>query len=149
LHQVTEVAKVLIDSSKNKYIRKDLEKSRTFLFLSNNKGRGDHMTFTYRYRKQIIIALFSVLLLGIGGCFLYFSLGEEKVEELIKEMKGEDGDMLGCVEMVWEEGVSKGREEGRKEGRKSIISSMLKNGMSLKEIQTITKATKKEIEEAK
>jgi len=81
LHQVTEVAKVLIDSSKNKYIRKDLEKSRTFLFLSNNKGRGDHMTFTYRYRKQIIIALFSVLLLGIGGCFLYFSLGEEKVEE--------------------------------------------------------------------
>ena len=41
-------------------------------------------------------------------------IGEEKVEELIKEMKGGDEDMLGCVEMVWEEGVNKGIKEGKK-----------------------------------
>ena len=54
-------------------------------------------------------------------------------------MKGEEGDMLGCVEMVWEEGI--------KEGRKTIISNMIKKGVSLKEIRELTKATKKEIEE--
>lgn len=47
--------------------------------------------------------------------------------------------------MVWEEGINKGIIEGRR----MIIGNMLKKGMSLKEIQGITKATKKEIEEVK
>ena len=116
-------------------------------------------------------------LISIIRANLKGKVGEEKVEELIKEMKGEDENMLGCVEMVWEEalnkgweegiregrnkgmkegikeGIKEGKKEGKKEGmkveRKIIITNMLKKGMSPKEIQEITKATKKEIEEAK
>ncbi len=110
--------------------------------------------------KEEKIDLISIIRANLKG-----KIGEEKVEELIKEMKGEGEDMLGCVEMVWEEGINKGMKEGMKEGRKEgiregkkegiregkkiIISNMLKNGMSPKEIQEITKATKKEIIEAK
>ena len=96
-------------------------------------------------------------LISIIRANLKGKVGEEKVEELIKEMKGEDEDMLGCVEMVWEEGIKEGIKEGmnkginkgKKEERRNIINSMLKKGISIKEIQEITKATKKEIEGVK
>ncbi len=88
-------------------------------------------------------------------------VGEEKVEELIKEMKGEEEDMLGCVEMVWEEALNKGWEEGIREGRNKgmkegkkersieIATNMKKSNISIELIQKATGLTKKTIREIK
>lgn len=38
------------------------------------------MTFTYRYKKQIMLAIFVLLLFSGGGTFLYFSLKTEPVQ---------------------------------------------------------------------
>ena len=84
-------------------------------------------------------------------------IGKEKLEKLIKEMKGEDEDMLGCVEMVWEEALNKGIKEGKKEGVKAgkkersieIVMEMKKNNLSTELIQKITGLTKQSIEKIK
>ncbi len=47
------------------------------------------------------------------------------------------------------EGMKEGINKGKKEERRNIINSMLKKGINIKEIQEITKATKKEIEGVK
>lgn len=89
-------------------------------------------------------------MISIIEIILKEKIGQEKANQLIKkEMKGEDENMLACVEMIREENKRIRREgikEGIREGRKTIISNMIEKGMSLKEIQEITKATKKEIE---
>lgn len=50
------------------------------------------MTFTYRYRKQIMIAISVILLLGAGGVCLVLSLKAEPVEakEVLKVSKKEE-----------------------------------------------------------
>ena len=96
-------------------------------------------------------------LISIIRANLKGKVGEEKVEELIKEMKGEDENMLGCVEMVWEEGINKGMKEGRKEGiiegKKErsieIATNMKKSNISIELIQKATGLTKKTIREIK
>ena len=136
----------LIDISK--YTKEDLLKSDEYMdkiFLIEKFENVDELRrILPKVEKQLTEEekndIISIIRANLKG-----KIGEEKVEELIKETKGEDEDMLGCVEMVWEEGINK----GMKEGRKIIIISMLNKGMSLKEIQEITKATKNEIEEAK
>lgn len=76
--------------------------------------------------------------------------GEEKVNELIRKMKGEDEEMLAVVEMlrqdekrIREEGI----KEGVKEGISNIIINMLQKGMKVDEIKELTGLTKKEIEQ--
>jgi len=126
----------------NRYTKEDLLKSDKYMdkiFLIEKYENVDELRrILPRIEKQLTKEekndLISIIRANLKG-----KIGEEKVKELIKEMKGEEGDMLGCVEMVWEEGI--------KEGRKTIISNMIKKGVSLKEIRELTKATKKEIEE--
>ncbi len=100
--------------------------------------------------------LISIMIANLKG-----KVGEEKVEELIKEMKGEEEDMLGCVEMVWEEALNKGWEEGIREGRNKgmkegkkersieIATNMKKSNISIELIQKATGLTKKTIREIK
>lgn len=83
-------------------------------------------------------------------------LGKEKLKELLKEVEGEDKDMLAVIEMIREEnrmirdaGRKAGIIAGREEGRKEIISNMLKNGMKEEEIIKITGISKKELEQVK
>ncbi len=126
----------------NKYTKEDLLKSDKYIdkiFLIEKYENVDELRrILPRIEKQLTKEekndLISIIRANLKG-----KIGEEKVKELIKEMKGEEGDMLGCVEMVWEEGIQ--------EGTKTIISNMIKKGVSLKEIRELTKATKKEIEE--
>lgn len=50
------------------------------------------MTFTYRYRKQILIGIFSLLLLSGGGCFFLFSFNKSvtKPKKVLKVSKKEE-----------------------------------------------------------
>ena len=158
------------------YTKEELLKSSNFIdkvFLMEKCENVDVLTKILRKIEKQLTKEEKNKLINIMRANLKGKIGQEKLEELIKEIKGEGEDMLGCVEMVWEEALTKGWEEGIKEGknkgkiegiregkregmkegitqgRRSIISNMLKNGMSLKEIQKITKATTKEIEEAR
>lgn len=79
-------------------------------------------------------------------------LEEEKINELIKNMKKEDENMLAVVEMVREENRmirQAGKEEGRKETIFKVISNMLQKGMNVEEIKEITGVTKREIQQVK
>lgn len=136
----------------NKYKKDELLKSNNLvdkIFLMERAKNGEELTdvlavivkqVTRREDKNNLISIIRVMLKE--------KIGQEKLEKLIKEMKGGDEDMLACVEMIREEN-KKIREEGKAQERRSIISVMLKKGMRLEEIREITKATKKEIEEAK
>ncbi len=144
----------------NKYQKEELLKSNNLVdkvFLMEKAKNGEELTNVLPVIvKQVTKKEDKNNLISIIRVMLKEKIGQEKLEKLIKEMKGGDEDMLACVEMIREEN-KKIREEGIKEGktqgiaqeRRSIISVMLKKGMSLEEIREITKATKKEIEEAR
>lgn len=104
-------------------------------------------------------------------------LGEEKVQELLKEMKGEDSSMLENVAIMIDremnaarrkgmregrqkgikQGIQEGRQQGMqqgmlqgiKQGISKVIINMLLKGMSVEDIQELTGATNKEIEKVK
>jgi len=116
----------------NKYTKEDLLKSDKYMdkiFLIEKFENVDELRrILPKVEKQLTKEekndLISIIRANLKG-----KVGEEKVEELIKEMKGEDEDMLGCVEMVWEEALNKGWEEGIKEGRDKGMKEGIKEGM--------------------
>ena len=120
----------LIDISK--YTKEDLLKSDKYMdkiFLIEKFENVDELRrILPKVEKQLTKEqknnLISIIRANLKG-----KVGKGKVEELIKEMKGEDEDMLGCVEMVWKEGINK----GMKEGKKMIINSMIKKGIKIEE----------------
>ena len=57
--------------------------------------------------------------------------------ELDRKWK-EEAKMAYAKKLGIEEGQEKGREEGREEGQFSIISTMLKNGITLKKVIEMT-----------
>lgn len=52
-----------------------------FSFFSNNKVGGDNITFKYRYRKQIIIGIGLLLLIGTIITIIIFSISTKKDPE--------------------------------------------------------------------
>lgn len=146
-----------------KYQKEKLEKSDNFIdkiFLLEKAEDAEEITnILPQIIKQIREEKDRTNLISIVEIILKEKIGQEKANQLIKkEMKGEDENMLACVEMIREEnkrirreGIREGRKKGMREGmreeRRTIISNMIEKGMSLKEIREITKATKEEIEE--
>ena len=57
-----------------------------FSFFSNNIVGGGIITFKYRYRKQIIIGIIILILVGgiVGFCIYKF---KDKKEEIVEEKK--------------------------------------------------------------
>ena len=87
-------------------------------------------------------------------------LGEEKIREIIKEMRGDEEEMLGAVEMVIREyenarenglrdGIKEGRKEGRKEGIRQMVINMLKSGINEEQVRKISGITEKELKKFK
>lgn len=85
-------------------------------------------------------------------------LTEEKVQEIIEKVEGEDEGMLAVVEMLRKEnemlreegrkeGRKQGRREGKKEGKMEIVSVMKKKGIEIKMIREITGFSEEEINE--
>ena len=80
-----------------------------------------------------------VLMLMISK-ILKEKVGDEKVKELMKKLKGEDVEMLQILETIREE-----NEDLRKEGRLAVAKKLLKMKMPLKQIIDVTELTEKEI----
>ncbi len=79
-------------------------------------------------------------------------IGEEKTQQLLKEMEGEDVKMLENVSIMIDKEMNaarkKGMKEGMKEGIKSVVRMMLQKGMKIKEIEELTGLKIEEIENA-
>lgn len=57
-------------------------------FLNNNIG-GENITFRYRYRKQIIISIITVIIFITCGLSFYFNLDTTEEQPLIADVKKE------------------------------------------------------------
>lgn len=57
-------------------------------FLNNNIG-GENITFRYRYRKQIIISIITVIIFIIFGLSIYFNLDATEEQPLVADVKKE------------------------------------------------------------
>lgn len=137
----------------NKYKREELLKSNNFVdkvFLLEKMESGEEFTnIIPTIKKQITDEEDKNNLIKIIRVMLKEKIGQEKLEKLIKEMKGEDEDMLACVEMIREEnkriraegikeGIKKGIEEGKKKRNIEIAKEMRKNKISIELIENIT-----------
>lgn len=103
--------------------------------------------------KEVINRIISII--------LSTKLDKNKIDELIKELKGDDEKMLAVMEMLEKENqmyINIGKKErkkraGKKSGRKETISALVKNmlkeNLSIELISKITGKTKEEIEKIK
>lgn len=103
--------------------------------------------------KEVINRIISIILSA--------KLDKNKIDELIKELKGDDEKMLAVMEMLEKENqmyINIGKKErkkraGKKSGRKETISALVKNmlkeNLSIELISKITGKTKEEIEKIK
>ena len=162
----------------NDFTEEELLKEKTYLskfMLIEKYKKGDNLSDCLdNIVKEIVVNKDiykgkgkDVLLLMISKV-LAEKIGEEKTKEIIKELKGDGGEMLQVLETIREEneelrqqGRIEGREEGRQEGRKEgrqegrqegkqeerlkIIKEMLKRNMPVDLISEITNSTKNTI----
>ena len=103
--------------------------------------------------KEVINRIISIILSA--------KLDKNKIDELIKELKGDDEKMLAVMEMLEKENqmyINIGKKERKKRtegksGRKATISALVKNmlkeNLSIELISKITGKTKEEIEKIK
>lgn len=92
------------------------------------------------------------ILLIILNLILKKKIGDEKTEELIKVLKGENKNMLAVLEMIEKDNkriLKKGIAQGRKESKIEYIKNMLKENLPINLICKITGMTEKEIEKIK
>ncbi len=101
----------------------------------------------YKYKgkgKEVLIIMFQKILKDIIG---------RDTELLIKNLKGDDEEMLQIIETLREEreelkieAIKEGKKEGKREGKTEIIKEMLKRNMPIDLISEITHFSQKKIE---
>lgn len=91
------------------------------------------------------------LLISIINLMLKEKIGQSEAQRLINKVNGGEVKMLAVLEMIREENekqkneIARVRRDGERKGIKAVAKTMLKNGMPLETIKTMTKLTEEEI----
>ncbi len=133
----------------NRYTKEELLNSKNFvdkIFLLEKANDGEEVTNILSIiAKQTTKEEDKKNLISIIRVTLKEKIGQEKLEEIIKEMEGGDKNMLACVEMLREEN-RRIRAEGRAEEKLKIAKEMKKNNIEIELIEKITGLKRNEIE---
>lgn len=114
----------------------------------------------FKNNKDIYNNEIEEIFISIINLILNRKIGNKKSQELIKRLKGDDGEMLAVLDMIDRENMKiykKGRTEGKKEGKKEgkiealidVAKKMINEKLSIEKIIEITGLNKEEIEKLK
>ena len=74
-------------------------------------------------------------------------LNTGKLLAKVKEKKGADGNMCQALEEYYQDGVQEGIEKGIEQGKKSIIANMLKKGLNIEMIASLSGLPESEVQQ--
>ena len=74
-------------------------------------------------------------------------LNTGKLLAKVKEKKGADGNMCQALEGYYQDGVQEGIEKGIEQGKKSIIANMLKKGLNIEMIASLSGLPESEVQQ--
>ena len=110
----------------------------------------------FKNNKDIYNNEIEEIFISIINLILNRKIGNKKSQELIKRLKGDDGEMLAVLDMIDRENMKiykKGRTEGKKEGKIEalidVAKKMINEKLSIEKIIEITGLNKEEIEKLK
>ena len=149
---------ILVDT--NDYTKEELLEDRSFLTKAMLIEKAKNKEELVEIIKQIIPTITEEnreLFKGIVTIVLKRRLENSDTEELLKDLKGVDKNMLAVLDMIDRENRKyinivrkEGKKEGKKEGIKSekinIAKKLLLKNISINDIMEITGMTEKEIE---
>ena len=154
----------------NEYTEKELLEHKSFITKAMLLEKATSDEELIKYTEKIIDVLknngdiynneIEEIFISIINLILNRKIGNKKSQELIKRLKGDDGEMLAVLDMIDRENMKiykKGRTEGKKEGKKEgkiealidVAKKMINEKLSIEKIIEITGLNKEEIEKLK
>lgn len=145
----------------NEYTNEELLKGKTFItkamLLEKTKDSSELKEILKEIYAKVNNKEEKELLEMMTTIILGKTMEKGKMEEIIKNLRKGDGNMLAVIDTLIAEkkrerrlgkieGRKEGKEEGKKEGKIEIIKSMLKEKLSINIIATVSGMNEKEIE---